>query len=128
MPFFKNYFAGGPTSVRGYNSRSLGPQDTGNTPEAIGGAKKLTANAELLFPVPGASESKDKRLGLFVDGGMVFSSEESIDIGELRASAGLSFNWFSPVGPLAISYGVPLNEEAGDDVEKFQLSLGALFR
>lgn len=128
LPFFKNYFAGGPSSVRGYNSRSLGPQDTGNTPEAIGGSKKFTANAELLFPVPGASDSKDKRLGIFVDGGMVFSSEESIDVGELRASAGLSFNWFSPVGPLAISYGVPLNEEAGDDVEKFQLSLGALFR
>ena len=128
LPFFKNYFAGGPSSVRGYNSRSLGPQDTGNTPEAIGGSKKLTANAELLFPVPGASDSKDKRLGFFLDGGMVFGADESIDVSELRTSVGLSFNWFSPVGPLAISYGVPLNDEVGDDIEKFQLSLGALFR
>jgi len=128
LPFFKNYFAGGPTSVRGYNSRSLGPQDTGDTPAAIGGSQRLTATAEILFPVPGASESKDKRLGFFIDGGMVFGADQSIDLSELRTSAGISFNWFSPVGPLALSYGIPLNDEDGDDIEKFQLSLGALFR
>ncbi|MFT5111672.1 MAG: outer membrane protein insertion porin family [Parasphingorhabdus sp.] len=128
LPFFKNYFAGGPSSVRGYDSRSLGPTDTGATPESIGGSQRLVSSAEILFPVPGSSESKDKRMGFFVDAGMVYADEESIDLGEMRISAGLSFNWFSPIGPLSISYGVPLNEDAGDDVEEFQLSLGALFR
>ena len=128
LPFFKNYYAGGPTSVRGFDSRSLGPVDSGETPEPIGGSKRVTTTAELLFPVPGSGDSRDKRFGLFVDAGMVFADEESIDLGELRVSAGLSFNWFSPIGPLSISYGVPLNEEDGDDVENFQLSLGALFR
>ncbi|GJL82018.1 MAG: outer membrane protein assembly factor BamA [marine bacterium B5-7] len=128
LPFFKNYYAGGPSSVRGFDSRSLGPRDTGPTPEAVGGNKRVTATVELLFPVPGAGDSDDKRFGLFVDAGQVFSEEQSIDIGEVRVSAGLSFNWFSPIGPLSISYGVPLNDEDGDDIENFQLSLGALFR
>jgi outer membrane protein insertion porin family len=128
LPFFKNYYAGGPSSVRGFDSRSLGPQDSGPTPESIGGNKRVTATAELLFPVPGSSESNDKRMGIFIDAGMVYADEDSIDLGETRVSAGLSFNWFSPIGPLSISYGVPLNEEDGDDVENFQLSLGALFR
>lgn len=128
LPFFKNYYAGGPSSVRGFDSRSLGPRDSGPSPEAIGGNKRVTATAELLFPVPGASDSDDKRLGIFVDAGQVYSEEDNIDLGDVRVSAGVSFNWFSPIGPLAISYGVPLNEEDGDDVENFQLSLGALFR
>ena len=128
LPFFKNYFAGGPSSVRGFDSRSLGPKDTGPSPESIGGSKRLVTNAELLFPVPGGGESKDKRMGLFIDAGMVYADAEDIDVGEMRVSAGLSFNWFSPIGPLAISYGVPLNAEDGDDEENFQLSLGALFR
>ena len=67
-------------------------------------------------------------MGIFIDAGMVYADEDSIDLGETRVSAGLSFNWFSPIGPLSISYGVPLNDEEGDDIENFQLSLGALFR
>lgn len=128
LPFFKNYYAGGPSSVRGFDSRSLGPKDSGATPEAIGGSKRVTASVELLFPVPGGGESEDKRMGFFIDAGQVYAADEDVDLSEVRVTAGLSFNWFSPIGPLSISYGVPLNEEDGDDVENFQLSLGALFR
>ena len=124
LPFFENFFAGGPTTVRGYESRSLGPLDTGDTPETIGGAKRVLATAELLFPFPGALETRDKRLGLFFDAGQVFSQGDSIDTGELRYSAGLSFRWISPVGPIVMSYGVPLNDEDDDETENFQLTLG----
>lgn len=124
LPFFENFFAGGPTTVRGYDSRSLGPKDSGDTPETIGGAKRILASAELLFPFPGAAETRDKRLGLFVDAGQVYSQDNSFDTGELRYSAGLSFRWISPVGPIVMSYGVPLNEEDGDEEENFQLTLG----
>lgn len=124
LPFFENFFAGGPSTVRGYKSRSLGPKDSGDTPETIGGAKRLLATAELLFPFPGAVEARDKRLGLFIDAGQVYGQQDSIDTGELRYSAGLSFRWLSPVGPIAVSYGVPLDEKEGDDIENFQLTLG----
>jgi len=124
LPFFENFFAGGPTTVRGYESRSLGPLDTGETPETIGGAKRLLASVELLFPFPGAAETRDKRLGLFFDAGQVYNQDDSFDTGELRYSAGLSFRWFSPVGPIVMSYGVPLNEEDDDEEENFQLTLG----
>lgn len=128
LPFFKNYFAGGPNSVRGYDSRSLGPKESGGDRDPIGGSRKIVAGAELIFPVPGTEDANDKRLGLFMDAGMVYGSGESIDFGEIRVSAGLSFSWFSPVGPLIVSYAVPLNEKEGDDVEEFQLSLGTLLR
>jgi outer membrane protein insertion porin family len=52
LPFFKNFYAGGIGSVRGFESGSLGPRDPA-TNEAVGGDKRLVGNAELLFPVPG---------------------------------------------------------------------------
>ena len=128
LPFFKNYFAGGPRTVRGYNSRSLGPVDSGVTPEPTGGDTRVLTSVELLFPAFGSGGSKDKRLGLFVDGGQVFGNAESTELGDLRYSAGVFFNWFSAVGPFAISYGFPLNEEDGDEKEELQVSIGTVFR
>lgn len=128
LPFFKNFFAGGSSTVRGYKSRSLGPRDTGPTPEPLGGSKRILGNMEFIFPVPGASDSKDKRISTFVDAGMVYGPSQSVDFGEMRYSVGVAFNWFSPIGPLSLSYAVPLNKKDGDDVEKFQFTLGRIFR
>lgn len=129
LPFFKNFYAGGSSTVRGYRARSLGPEDTGPTPRPIGGNKRVLGSMELFFPVPGTErDSKSMRMGLFADAGMVYANDQDIDLAELRYSAGLSFNWFAPIGPISLSYGVPLNEEEGDDIERFQFSLGTSFR
>lgn len=123
LPFFKNYFAGGASTVRGFESRSLGPRDTSETPDPLGGSQSLLMNASLLTPVPGL-DSNSARLGIFVDAGQVFSDEQSFDFSELRASAGISLNWLTPLGPLAISYATPIKEEEGDELEKIQFSIG----
>ena len=128
LPFFKNYFAGGSKSVRGYKGRSLGPKDTGPTPAPTGGDRRLLVNVELLLPAYGEGVSKDKRFGIFVDGGQVWGPEQDVELGDMRYSAGVVFNWFSPIGPFALSYGEPLNEEEGDDIENFQISFGTVFR
>jgi len=129
LPFFKNFFAGGASTVRGYNGRSLGPRDTGETPRPIGGDKRLLVNAELYFPMPGTEkDSKSMRMGLFVDGGMVYGPGETIDSNALKYAAGLAFYWFSPVGPIAISYGWPLNDDEDDEIERFQFTLGGTLR
>jgi outer membrane protein insertion porin family len=128
LPFFKNYFAGGSSSVRGFEARSLGPRDSSNFPDPFGGSERVLFNAALLLPI--GDGALDKRLQLFVDGGQVFSSEgeDSFDSSKIRYSAGVGFNWISPVGPLSISYAIPLNEEEGDEVEKFQFSVGRLLQ
>ncbi len=127
LPFFKNFFAGGAGTVRGYEARSLGPRDSGDTPEPLGGSRRVLFNAELLFPIPG-TEGKDKRFSLFVDGGQVFGPDQSVDLSDLRISAGLAFNWFSPLGPLSVSYGVAINDEEEDETEAVQVTLGRFFR
>ncbi len=113
--------------MRGYKSRSLGPQDSGLTPRPLGGTRKVVGTAELLIPFFG-SETKDKRFALFVDGGMVFGPNEEVDLDALRYSWGIGLNWYSPVGPLQLSYALPINDEPGDDIEKFQFTFGRAFR
>ena len=136
LPFFKHFFAGGSNSVRGYDGRSLGPLATRDG-KPIGGDQRLLLNAELLLPPFGGGDAgNDKRFGLFIDGGMVFGQgvdiegkdfQESIDPSELRYSAGLTFNWFSPIGPFAMSYAEPLNKAKGDKTESFQITVGSVF-
>lgn len=126
LPFFKNYFAGGTSTVRGFEPRSLGPRDSSINKNPFGGAKRVLFNTSLLLPV--GDGALDKRLSLFIDGGQAFSNEQSIELDELRFSAGIGFNWVSPVGPLSISYAIPLNEEEDDEIEKFQFSIGRPFQ
>jgi outer membrane protein insertion porin family len=129
LPFYKNFYAGGSGTVRGFSSRSLGPRDTLPPNDPIGGNRRVLVNAELLFPLPGSTaDNKSMRISLFADGGMVYGPGEKVDLGQLRYSTGIAFNWFSPVGPLSFSYAIPLNDAPGDRKETFQFTLGVPLR
>ncbi|MDH5512851.1 MAG: outer membrane protein assembly factor BamA [Gammaproteobacteria bacterium] len=129
LPFYKNFYAGGSSTVRGFSSRSLGPRDTLPPNDPIGGNRRVLVNAEFLFPLPGTTaDNKSMRISLFTDGGMVYGAGEKVDLGQLRYSTGIAFNWFSPVGPLSFSYAIPLNDEPGDRTENFQFTLGVPLR
>jgi outer membrane protein insertion porin family len=123
LPFFKNFFAGGPGSVRGYRPFSLGPIDElGN---ASGGNRKLVGTAEVLFPMPGAEQDRSLRLAAFIDGGQVYGNK--IELGELRYAAGLALFWSSPLGPLRLSFARPLNDKPGDRQQTLQFTFGTGF-
>jgi outer membrane protein insertion porin family len=126
VPFFKGLYAGGPQSVRGYKAFSLGPQDAeGN---ALGGTRKLTGSAEILFPMPGAQQDRSLRLAAFLDVGQIYGAGEKFNLGELRYSVGVGLAWVSPFGPLRLSLAQPLNDKQGiDRVERLQFTFGTTF-
>ena len=126
VPFFKNFYAGGPQSVRGFKPFSLGPQDAqGNV---LGGTRKITGSAEILFPVPGAQQDKSLRLAAFVDTGWVWGASEKVDLTDLRYAAGIGLAWSSPFGPLRLSLAQPLNQKHGiDRIERLQFTFGTTF-
>lgn len=130
LPFYKNYFAGGIGSVRGFQTSSLGERDrdaAGNILfNTVGGNRRIVGNAELLFPLPG-SQDKTLRLGTFIDAGQVWASGDTLSLGDLRYSAGLSVAWSSPMGPLKFSVAQPLNKEPTDRLQRFQFQLGSTF-
>jgi outer membrane protein insertion porin family len=125
-PVFKNFYAGGIGSVRGYESSSLGVVDP-RYYDAIGGSKRIIGNAELQFPFPGSGTDRSLRWFTFVDGGQVFQEDAKIRYDEFRYSAGIGLSWISPVGPLKLSYAKPLNSLPGDRLERFQFQMGTGF-
>jgi outer membrane protein insertion porin family len=125
-PVFKNFYAGGIGSVRGYQSSSLGVADP-ITNDALGGAARLIGNAELQMPFPGSGNDRSLRWFGFVDGGQVYQEGARLRASELRYSTGLGISWISPVGPLKLSYGKPLNAKTGDRAERFQFQMGTGF-
>ena len=126
LPFFKNYYAGGIGSVRGFDSNSLGPVDA-VTNTALGGNKRLIGNVELLFPVPGLGRDQSMRMSAFVDAGNVWGYDKQFSLGSLRYSAGVGFAWNSPLGPLKFSYANPFNKKAEDKVQRLQFQMGSVF-
>ncbi|WP_322045210.1 outer membrane protein assembly factor BamA [Paraburkholderia sp. J67] len=126
-PIFKNYYAGGIGSVRGYESGSLGPRDT-STNDPIGGSRMVVGNVELTFPLPGTGYDRTLRVFTFVDGGNVWGSEgSSTGANGLRYSYGVGLEWISPIGPLKLDMGFPIVKHAGDQYQKFQFQIGTSF-
>ena len=119
LPFFKNYYAGGIGTIRGYEGNSLGPKDSTN--QVLGGKFIVYGTAELIFPNP---LGQTLRTGWFVDGGNVSTRATLKD---LRCSTGLEVDWKSPMGVLNFAIAKALNARTGDDTEVFQFTIGTTF-
>ncbi|HWR95364.1 MAG TPA: outer membrane protein assembly factor BamA [Arenimonas sp.] len=154
LPFFKNFYAGGPQSVRGYEANTLGPSYGTCLPvppattcipsylQPLGGAVKVAGTFELLFPK--VFKARGTRLSAFLDYGNVFAGSFDYDdyddfaagavfgadkftFDALRASVGVALQWQAPVGPISISYAVPINDGPYDRVESLQFTFGQQF-
>jgi len=145
-PIFKNFYAGGLGSVRGFEQNSLGPKDVpilGQTEgAALGGTKKAIFNAELSTPFPGAGNDRTLRLYGFFDAGNVWAQRDSFStnaqwdaITKIRASVGLGISWISPLGPLRLAYAIPVvyqkadpaNSIPEDRIQRLQFQIGTSF-
>jgi len=125
FPVFKNFYAGGLGSVRGFEQGTLGPRDV--TGSSIGGPRKAVLNAEVIAPFPGAGNDRTLRMFGFVDVGNVFGEAEKIDFGQLRASAGVGVSWISPLGPLRLAIAQPVRKFPGDRIQRLQFQIGSSF-
>ncbi|HZN46985.1 MAG TPA: outer membrane protein assembly factor BamA, partial [Ramlibacter sp.] len=124
-PVFKNFYSGGLGSVRGFQQGTLGPRDV--TGSSIGGPRKITLNAEVITPFPGAGNDRSLRLFGFVDMGNVYAENDPISFDTLRASTGVGLSWLSPIGPLRIAGAYPFKKEPGDRIQKLQFQIGTSF-
>jgi outer membrane protein insertion porin family len=144
LPPYRQFYGGGPETVRGYKESRLGPKDDFGRP--FGGNLKVTGRAELLIPLPQKFETS-ARLSWFYDVGNIFSTgdrysflgrslqpvEYEFEYDKLKHSTGVAVQWLAPLGVFRFSYAVPLNAYKGDaniypdEVERFQFSVGQAF-
>jgi outer membrane protein insertion porin family len=133
FPIFKNFYAGGIGSVRGFAAGTLNVDGIRVTDTRfrlpVGGSARLIANAELQMPFPGSGVDRSLRWFTFFDAGQVWNpgDGETIRLGDMRFSTGLGLSWISPIGPLKLSLAYPLNPKSGDYVQRFQFQLGTGF-
>ena len=142
-PPFKQFYGGGPTSVRGFRESYLGPRDSFGNP--YGGNVLVASQLEIIIPMPEKFASQ-ARASLFYDIGNVFNTGEveftdklgspieyKPEVDELRASVGIGVQWLAPMGLFRFSYAYPLNDYKGndryygDELERFQFSIGQAF-
>ncbi|MDE3021119.1 MAG: outer membrane protein assembly factor BamA [Pseudomonadota bacterium] len=124
IPFFKNFYVGGPGSVRGFAYGGIGPQENGF---GLGGNKQVLASADLLLPFPGFEHSQALRISAFVDSGDAYGQNEKVNLAKLRVSTGIALDWRSPVGPITFSYAYPIRKFPGDQIQEFQFNIGSSF-
>jgi len=124
FPNFKNFYAGGIGSVRGFRAGGIGPLEENRS---LGGNVRLVLNNELLFPLPGMSQDRTMRLFTFFDVGSVWSQTERPEIGDLRAAVGFGLSVLSPVGPVKLSIGRAIKREVFDRTERVQFNIGTGF-
>ncbi|MBW4047285.1 MAG: outer membrane protein assembly factor BamA [Proteobacteria bacterium] len=125
LPIFKNLYAGGIGTVRGFQQSSLGPLDAqGN---ALGGAKLLVADFEYQFPFPGTGADKSLRMSTFLDSGYVWGENQKVSLKDMRAAVGIAVSWISPIGPLKFSIAKPIRSQPSDKLQSFQFTVGTAF-
>ena len=118
--------------------------------EEVGGNALVSFGTELILPMPFKGDWADQvRPVLFAEGGQVFDTTDKEnrtfidpdttnpdrDTGvplltqdnKLRFSAGLGVTWYTPIGPISLSYAVPIGDKEGDETEKVQFQIGNTF-
>ncbi len=129
VPIYRRYSLGGIGTVRGYDTFGISLVDP-TTLDILGGKNKLTSSIDFIFPLP-YMDNAGFRGTFFVDTGTVWGDSgvvsEQFNISNLRASYGFGIEWASPVGPLTLSWGFPINRQTYDKVRKFELGLGQSF-
>ncbi|MGB6041647.1 MAG: BamA/TamA family outer membrane protein [Pirellulales bacterium] len=117
-PIYENFFAGGFSTLRGFEFRGASPRTLG---VVVGGEFQLLTSAEYRFPLT----ADDNLYGsFFVDGGTV---ERSVEINNFRVTPGfelrINIPALGPV-PLAVGFGVPISHAPGDQLQVFHFFVG----
>ncbi len=122
IPLDERFYLGGINTLRGFDSREVGPQDP-VTGDYIGGDKETYFNFEFLFPL-----AKDVGMKgvVFFDIGNAWGEDEDW-FEEWRYSTGAGIRWLSPLGPLRLEWGYNLDPKDGEDTSRIEFMVGRFF-
>ncbi len=131
LPLFERFFPGGINTIRGFESRSLGPYEArknrfGETISVtpVGGSSQYILNNEVIFPI---MQSIGLKGVAFVDAGNAFG-DNGFSLDQVRVATGLGLRWLSPLGPLRVEAGVPLKDKPRDHKSLILFSFGGPFQ
>jgi outer membrane protein insertion porin family len=109
VPIYDRFFCGGAYSVRGYEERVLGPLDAASE-DPLGGESMVIGNLEYTYPM-----LEFLKVAAFYDCGNVWAKAGDIGTDKLYSSVGLGFRIKTPIGPISLDYGIPLDTAPGEE-------------
>jgi len=117
IPIYERFFAGGAYTIRGYEERKIGPYDP-VTKDPLGGNAMFIGNIEYVYPLFGFL-----KVAAFYDVGNVWeklgdfgsSGNTANNTGKFKSSFGLGFRIKTPIGPIMLDYGIPMDKAPGED-------------
>lgn len=112
LPIYERFFAGGAYTIRGYEERKVGPYDLASK-DPLGGESMLVGNIEYTYPL-----FNFLKAAVFCDTGNVWGNLNDIGSGGFKSSVGLGVRIRTPIGPIMLDFGIPLNKEPGEDSRK----------
>jgi outer membrane protein insertion porin family len=131
-----DFYKGGET-IRGFATAGIGPRDTSdaNSQGAVGGKNFYATTTEVRFPIPFVPDEIGFGGAVFADAGSVWGTDAGkidgthivANDGSVRASAGASLIWASPVGPLRADFGIPFMKDSHDKVQEFRFGASTKF-
>ena len=120
IPTNERLFMGGADTVRGYAEDTLGPLDANG--DATGGKVRWIINEELRFRL-----FRSFQLAGFFDAGCLTNNYSSITLNNIRTSAGVGLRYLTPVGPLRLDFGFPLDRRANESNHRVHFTFGYVF-
>ncbi|MFH1458592.1 MAG: outer membrane protein assembly factor BamA [Candidatus Omnitrophota bacterium] len=114
IPIYERFFSGGAYTIRGYEERSIGPVDP-LTYDPLGGQAFLVGNLEYTLPLYQATDKSFKiSMAAFYDTGNVWAKLSNIGSGSFYSGMGFGVRLKTPIGPIMVDYGIPLNKAPGE--------------
>lgn len=114
---FEKFYLGGTKSLRGWNALQYPVKRNNETIYLNGKINRFLTSAELRIPISGAFGAE-----CFVDGGQLWDSTSSLDLGDLSWNGGIGLTYRSPLGPIRLDMAYQL-----DDPTKWELLLDVLY-
>jgi outer membrane protein insertion porin family len=119
LPIYERFFAGGAYTIRGYEERKVGPVDP-ISKDPLGGESMVVGNIEYTYPL-----FSFLKVAVFYDignvwqkAGDIFSSRDTsnpLNTGGFKSSYGIGFRVNTPIGPIMLDYGIPMDKVSGED-------------
>jgi len=120
IPINESIYMGGISSIRGYDGNAFPNRDIYEY-KYIKAKKSFTQSIEASIPI--SAEAKMRLTG-FVDYGWI--GVENFDMAN-RGGYGISLDWISPMAPIQFIFSRPFNDKPGDELSKFEFTMGRRF-